>query len=72
MKKFILSIVILLGVLGVTYPGYHNNALDKIALNNVEAMADAEVIVGPFCRGNSGICIVYPNGFFILGVRQYF
>lgn len=46
--------------------------LNEFYLANVEALAGGEIEVGPFCMGNYGLCVVYTNGFFIFGDRQYF
>lgn len=47
--------------------------VNDLLLENIDAIAGAEIIIGPFCIETSGICFVDPsNGFFIRGYRQYF
>lgn len=47
--------------------------VDDLLLENIDAIADAEIIIGPFCIETSGMCYIDPsNGFFIRGYRQYF
>lgn len=72
-KRKILFCTVLILAFCLTYFNYRNKTdLNEFELANVEALADAEIEVGPFCVGNYGFCIVYTNGFFILGYRQYF
>lgn len=72
-KRKLLFCIILILASCLTYFNYGSKAdLNEFDLANVEALADAEIEVGPFCVGNYGFCIVYTNGLYILGYRQYF
>lgn len=70
MKKiFALFVGILFIMVSFLLPQKGDTVLDVLLLENVEAMADPEVEIEAICMGTSGICIVYPNGFFIRGQR---
>lgn len=50
-----------------------NTLLESLTLENVDAMASGEIIIGPFCRQTAYVpCVLYENGLFLVGVRQYF
>lgn len=51
------------------YSNKQSKAINELTLQNVEAIAAPEVDIEAICMNNSGMCIIYPNGFFILGQR---
>lgn len=69
MKKILLSIVIALSLV-IGFSSRQNVVgMNELALQNVEAIAEGEVEIEAICMGTDGLCIVYPNGYFILGIR---
>lgn len=71
-KKILVLAVAIVATIGYTCSTIQNDHANLLTLENAEAMASGEIIVGPFCMGNQGICVVYSNGLFIYGNRQYF
>lgn len=42
-----------------------------LTLQNVEALATPEIIIGPFCMVTSSICTIESDGLFLRGVSQF-
>lgn len=68
-KTIVLFTVAVLFALSIMYSSKQSKTICELTLENVEAMADPEVIIEAICMGSDGICIIYPNGFFIKGTR---
>ena len=68
-KKFVLLIGIVIVVLNLLSSKAEDTAVNKLLLENVEAMASPEVEIEAVCMGSSGVCIVYSNGSFIFRQR---
>jgi|LDZT01.1.fsa_nt_gi hypothetical protein len=76
MKPKIISTVfaiVLLVILGFGIKKSKTNRvnLSDLALNNIEALADSEIIVGPFCMHiyPMPVCVYYPDeGIILYGV----
>mgnify|MGYP000348542601 CR=1 FL=1 len=76
MKKFVLkmsfSIAFVATVGFLSYNAQNKEKLSDLSLSNVEALAQGEIIVGPFCASDFRMCVAYSGGFFLTGYRQYF
>ena len=59
-KKFVLLIGIVIVVLNLLSSKAEDTAVNKLLLENVEAMASPEVEIEAICMGSSGVCIL-PN-----------
>jgi len=73
MKKLLLLLSVF-GFLFFMKEAKNNNILsqiNKLTIENVEALASGEIIVGPFCIQASPICFVDDDGFFLRGYPQY-
>lgn len=73
MKKYIFSILIIAGIIGIntiqTKKEISNNISDLV-LENVNALAQGEVIIPGVCIAiSSSICILYDDGYFLTGER---
>ena len=69
-KKFVLLIGIVIVVLNLLSSKAEDTAVNKLLLENVEAMASPEVEIEAICMGSSGVCIVYSNGFFYIWAKS--
>jgi hypothetical protein len=77
MRKKILSIcsviVILISIVCNIVTTKNEVVFSDLLSENIEALADGESSIGiAFCAlVNSEICIIYPDGYFVIGYRQY-
>ncbi len=55
----------------VTTSSKQNAKEELLLLQNVEALAVPEIIVGPFCMVTSSICVVKSDGLFLRGVPLF-
>lgn len=51
------------------YSTQQNTEMSDLALANVEALADTEIEIGPFCIDNWQICHIYSPGDHIDGIK---
>lgn len=73
MKKLVAVLVIAVSVFSyIQIRETRNTEVNALLLENVDAMASGEIIIGPFCIQTSGICFVDYDGYFLRGYRQYF
>lgn len=73
MKKvssLILVAMLLIVSLSLGYSSNSKNQIDSLILENVEAIASGEIIVGPFCMITSHRCVVFPDGLYLNGIPQ--
>lgn len=72
MRKKILLIAVITVCCAAQMVNTKDLSTTDLILENIDAMAEPEVSVGPFCIVTKDICFTEPNGFFIKGYRQYF
>lgn len=76
MKKFVLKMFLSIAFVAaagfLSYNAQNEAKLSDLSLSNIEALAQGEIIVGPFCASAYQACVVYSDGFFLTGYRQYF
>lgn len=72
MKKKILVIIAFIVCCGAWINNVKDVNANDLVLENIDAMADPEISVGPFCIVTKDICFTEPGGLFIKGYRQYF
>ena len=75
MKKIILSVAVVAtaAIAGWNYQQNQQSVeLSDLAMENVEALATGEVIVGPWYCAGSGYCFETETGTLWTGVKYYF
>ena len=73
MKKTIFILFLLISIMLSLYILQFNSVQkqkDSLMVLNIEALADPEIIVGPFCMVTSHICTVESDSFFLRGIPQ--
>lgn len=68
-KKIVFLGVVLAALISITQVNREQQKMNDLMLDNIEAIAQGEVIVEAICAGSYPVCIVYPHGFFIYGTR---
>lgn len=76
-KKLLTAAFVTVGLFAAGYSSYlglNKNGFSDIALSNIEALADAEIIIGPwYCVGNEPGCHIITEPYKMLdGVKHYF
>lgn len=72
MKKKILFVAAFFVCCGTWMNNVNDVNIDDLLLENIDAMADSEASVGPFCIVTKDVCFTEPGGLFIKGYRLYF